>query len=183
MNIFARALRSAAWLELITAASLLVFIVGVILSQVFLRYFWNSPIRWVEEVSVAAMIWLTFLAASLIYKERRHMALWNPATGGRAGISLGLIIDAIVLVTSLYIAWIAFPIVAIENRSVTTSLPFDVPKGFIFSIPVIAGFVSIAATAVYFILEGALRLSGSTTETLSLSPLPPLEDIEEEELA
>lgn len=178
MHIAVRALRFIGWVELIAAAALLTMIVVVILAQVVLRYGWNSPIRWVEEVCVAAMIWLTFMAASLIYKERRHMALWSPQAHGRLGTALGLAIDVLILATSVYIVWIAVPIVGIENRSVTTSLPFDLPKGWVFSVPVIAGFASICISAAYFIVEGAQRLARNNATPSSLSPLPPLPDAE-----
>lgn len=174
-------LRALSRLELIGAACLLLLIVVSILSQVVLRYGWNSPIRWVEELSTASMIWLTFLAASLIYKEGRHMRIWGPEDhfSGAAGHVIKIGLNGLILTTSLYITQLAVPVVVVENRSVTTSLPIDLPKSWVFSVPVMVGFVSIAVSAVYFILEDFLALFGKAPDLPSLSPIPPLAPHEE----
>jgi TRAP-type transport system small permease protein len=184
MLIFTRTLRVVSRVELIAATVLLALIVVVILSQVVLRYGWNSPIRWVEEISTASMIWLTFLAASLIYKEGRQMRLWSPEThtSGRISHFIGLVTNLLILATSLYVVYIALPIVSIENKSVTTSLPIDLPKGWVFSVPVIVGFSSISLSAVYFTLKDLSGLMQRPVNLPDLSPIPPLQPSAEEAL-
>ncbi|AKH99699.1 TRAP-type C4-dicarboxylate transport system, small permease component [Hoeflea sp. IMCC20628] len=181
---FARTLRVVSRIELIAATLLLALIVVVILSQVVLRYGWNSPIQWVEEISTASMIWLTFLAASLIYKEGRQMRLWSPEdhTSGRLSHLIGIVTNLLILATSVYVVWIALPIVSIENKSVTTSLPIDLPKGWVFSVPVIIGFSSISLTAVYFTLKGLFGFMQKPVTLPDLSPIPPLQPSTEEAL-
>lgn len=177
MLLYARALRALSLTELIGATSLLLLIVGSILSQVVLRYGWNSPIRWVEELSTASMIWLTFLAASLIYKEGRHMRIWIPEdhTSGRMKHVIGICTNGLILAASLYVIYFAIPVISVENKSVTTSLPIDLPRGWVFSIPVIVGFSSISLSAIYFVLEEVFGLLERPFDLPPLSPIPPLE--------
>jgi TRAP-type C4-dicarboxylate transport system permease small subunit len=181
---YTRALRALSRVELIGAASLLLLIVVVILSQVVLRYGWNSPIRWVEEISTASMIWLTFMAASLIYKEGRHMRIWNPKdhTSGRLKHAISIFTNGLILVTSLYIIYLAIPVVGVENKSVTTSLPIDLPKSWVFSIPVIVGFSSIAFSAIYFVVEDIFGFLQKPLDLPALSPISPIESLPEEDL-
>lgn len=184
MLLYARTLRVLSRIELIGAALLLLLIVTAILSQVVLRYGWNSPIRWVEELSTASMIWLTFLAASLIYKEERHMRIWSPEnhTSGHLKSVIGILTNGMILATSLYIIYLAAPVVGVENKSVTTSLPIDLPKSWVFSIPVIVGFSSITLTAIYFVVEDIYRFQQKPLNLPPLSAIPPLESLPEEAL-
>ena len=70
-----RLLRLVGHIERWIGVSLLIGIVLAITTQVFTRYALNRPIIWVEEFSVYAFIWGTFLGASLGLKYGRHVKI------------------------------------------------------------------------------------------------------------
>ena len=70
-----RLLRLVGHVERWIGVSLLIGIVLAITTQVFTRYALNRPIIWVEEFSVYAFIWGTFLGASLGLKYGRHVKI------------------------------------------------------------------------------------------------------------
>lgn len=68
----------ASWVvraEQTLAAIALFLIVSTMGAQVFARYFFGSPFSWSEEVARLALIWMTFLAASFVMAEGRHIAV------------------------------------------------------------------------------------------------------------
>ncbi|HFD16709.1 MAG TPA: TRAP transporter small permease [Rhodospirillales bacterium] len=54
----------------------LFFLVGLMLSyEVVMRYFFNAPTIWAEELSRLAQVWATWLAAAWTLKNRRLIAV------------------------------------------------------------------------------------------------------------
>ena len=72
---FARCARWMTVAEQTLSAIFLLAIVGTMGAQVFARYFFGSPFSWSEEVARLALIWMTFLAASFVMAEGRHIAV------------------------------------------------------------------------------------------------------------
>jgi TRAP-type C4-dicarboxylate transport system permease small subunit len=52
---------------------LLSTVLGLVLVQVYTRYVLNSPFTWTEEIARFATVWFTFIAASYVMAERRHI--------------------------------------------------------------------------------------------------------------
>ncbi len=50
-------------------------LVGLTVLQVVLRHGFNAPLFWVEEVSVMALIWLTWLGVTYLWMTRSHIAV------------------------------------------------------------------------------------------------------------
>lgn len=112
------------------------------------------------------------------------MRIWSPEnhTSGHLKSVIGILTNGMILATSLYIIYLAAPVVGVENKSVTTSLPIDLPKSWVFSIPVIVGFSSITLTAIYFVVEDIYRFQQKPLNLPPLSAIPPLESLPEEAL-
>lgn len=53
--------------------SLLALIIVLVALQVFTRYVLNQPFTWTEEIARFAMVWFTFMSASYVTAERRHI--------------------------------------------------------------------------------------------------------------
>lgn len=53
--------------------SLLGAIIVLVLIQVYTRYVLNQPFTWTEEIARFSMVWFTFMAASYVMAERRHI--------------------------------------------------------------------------------------------------------------
>lgn len=71
--------RSLVWIasnfEQIACAGLLAVMVGSITAAVIFRYLLNSPLPWPEELSLFALVWMTFIGASLVTKRREHIII------------------------------------------------------------------------------------------------------------
>jgi len=52
---------------------LLATVIGLVLVQVYTRYVLNSPFTWTEEIARFVVVWFTFIAASYVMAERRHI--------------------------------------------------------------------------------------------------------------
>lgn len=102
----------------ITAIVLLVFtMVAITLLQVVLRYAFNAPLRWSEELARYVFVWISFLGLYLAYRRGAHLGLdLLPGLLGPGGARwLALLSEAIILTTLLWA-------VATSGRLLTISL-------------------------------------------------------------
>jgi TRAP-type C4-dicarboxylate transport system permease small subunit len=53
--------------------SLLAAVIVLVLIQVYTRYVLNQPFTWTEEIARFSMVWFTFMSASYVMAERRHI--------------------------------------------------------------------------------------------------------------
>jgi len=101
----------------------------IMMAQVVMRYFFNAPIFWAEEISVQLLVFATLLGISLLVHHGRLVtidflprALEGPARHGLQAL-LGVVMLALfVFVGWLGWQWIARPEVRIELGA-TTQLP------------------------------------------------------------
>ena len=49
-------------------------IVAITLAAVWWRYVLNAPLAWPEQVSRIMFVWITFVGAAVLYRERLHVA-------------------------------------------------------------------------------------------------------------
>ena len=55
--------------------ALVAAIVLITLAAVWYRYGLNAPLSWTEQVSRILFVWMTFLGAALLYRERLHVGV------------------------------------------------------------------------------------------------------------
>lgn len=133
---------------------LLIGIVLAITTQVFTRYALNRPIIWVEEFSVYAFIWGTFLGASLGLKYGRHVKIETfvahlPSRGQAAA---RLLVNLIVLLILWLLVREVGKVITIESRSTSVSLPWPIPRAWFYSIPIMVSCLSMMASCAYLVL-------------------------------
>lgn len=77
----------------------------IVLLQIIMRYVFNSPLTWSEEIARYIFIYVTFLGAGLLVYERGHLfvEVIFSKISGKAKTVLIFIIDLIVLLFSLYL--------------------------------------------------------------------------------
>ena len=92
---------------MIIAGTCLVLITLIIPWGVFTRYMLNSASSWPEPMAVLAMIWFSFLAAALCYRERLHIgvAVIPMMLKGKARIAVGWLIEACMMGVNLFMFW------------------------------------------------------------------------------
>lgn len=89
------------------AGASLVVITLIIPYGVFTRYVLNSASSWPEPMAVLLMIVLSFLSAVVCYRECLHIAvgLLPSALTGLPRLLLGVLIEAGMLFTNLFMLW------------------------------------------------------------------------------
>ncbi len=51
----------------------MVLILLLVVAQVAMRYIFNSPLTWSEELAVFVMIWLTFIGSLICMRDKEHI--------------------------------------------------------------------------------------------------------------
>lgn len=148
-----RLLRALRAVELTLGVGLLAAIVVMITVQVFTRYVFNRPIVWVEDVATFAFIWSVFLGAAVGLKDLRHVKIdtFLARLDPRVAAVMQAALHLVILACCVLVARHAWDVMDTEARSLTISLPINVPRHWFYSVPLFCSLVSMAATAVYFV--------------------------------
>lgn len=62
-------------LDFYLAAVTLAALICITVSGVFMRYFANDPIRWLEEVQLWFSVWIVFFGSSAVARKTGHIAI------------------------------------------------------------------------------------------------------------
>ena len=62
-------------LDAIITASTLSICVVLVNCNVIMRYFFNSPIRWAEEVVTSLFVWTVFIGSAYAYRKHSHLGV------------------------------------------------------------------------------------------------------------
>lgn len=135
------------------ASLLLAATVSLTFAQVVLRYVFNSPQTWVEEVGRYLFIWITFLGAAVAFARDTHirvdaiMELFSRQTA-RVGDLIRRLIELACVASLLY----SGILVAWKHRNAKFYTMPDVPQ-VIFYLAVPVG----SAFALFYVLRGIVR--------------------------
>jgi TRAP-type C4-dicarboxylate transport system permease small subunit len=140
-------------------------------AQVISRYLFDSPLIWVEDVATYSFIWATFLAASLGFKQERHVKIETFVSNLsiRRKALVRLLVHAVIAYAVVMLMVQAWTVIELESRRMTVSLPILLPVAWFFSVPLFTGLVSIALSLVYFIARELNTIIGA-------NPLQPIFD-------
>ncbi|MCA0423426.1 MAG: TRAP transporter small permease [Proteobacteria bacterium] len=155
--------RGLLWLEKIEMAVAIVLFASIVVAifcQVVSRYGFNWPLVWVEEASIYAFIWIVFLGAAIGAKRLSHIRIeaLSLAFPARGQAFLRLLGAAVMLFVTVYLIIRLPAVLRIEMRSVTVSLPVQLPRMWFYSVPLLYACISMALTQVYFVAAGAVSL-------------------------
>ncbi|MFV0244573.1 MAG: TRAP transporter small permease [Qingshengfaniella sp.] len=135
-------------IELTLTMILLVLIVATIAMQIVARYIFSAPVPWMEESVMIMFIYVTLLSAAVVAKEKRHIVV-DLFPDGRISRALGVIMAVITIITLILILDSIGPIVTVEMRRNTVSLPWNFPLAYYNSYPLIYCFCSIILAIAY----------------------------------
>ena len=62
-------------IEVAVASLVLLVLICVTFFGVLMRYIFNNPFTWEEELQLAGMVWITFLAAPAAFRTKSHVAI------------------------------------------------------------------------------------------------------------
>jgi len=97
----------------------LTVVVGSVLLQVILRYFFSTAAAWAEETAVYGMIFAVYLGATMAVRERAHIRI----TLLVSSLPRALQVASVVLADTL---WAGFVIFVIVQTAIYTQLLFNV---------------------------------------------------------
>ena len=158
LEIYESIIRKIKRVEIVLAVLMFGFIVSIIAAQIFVRYLFGKPFPWAEELASLLLIYLTFLTADIVYKEKGHISIdyfinfFSPRA--RAGVTLLVYL----LIGTFLIALIPPCIVLLKMQygHISTAV-VTIPKSF-WSLPVPMAFGSMLLTTGYFILKEIVTL-------------------------
>jgi TRAP-type C4-dicarboxylate transport system permease small subunit len=182
IDLYRRLLGLIGRLEQVLVVLLIVNIVVNILAQVISRYFFGKPLVWVEEVATYSFIWTTFLGAALALKYDRHVKIdtFIGHLPERAGAVARAVVFLVIIAFLLKILPSVEAAIEVEMRRRTIALPWQIPSGWFFSVPLAVGAVSMLLTAIYKVLvEVRFALGGPRPPDI----MPPLGGDHEDESA
>ncbi len=143
-------------IEIIGGIGILIMTLTVLL-QVIMRYVFNSPLTWTEELARYLFIYLTFIGGGLLVYQRGHLFVEvifnNLPDRVRKGIQI--FIDAIVCGFSVYLLISAKTLMGIASGSYSTAM--HIPMEYI-SFSVLLGAVLIILFSVCNIYEDLKNL-------------------------
>jgi TRAP-type transport system small permease protein len=129
-----------AWAAKVFIGALVGAIVVITLASVWWRYVLNAPLAWPEQVSRILFVWITFVGAAVLYRERLHVAIDMfmaplPRAARRAvGWAIELLILAFNFVLLLYGLKLS-----VDTLGQTFGALDITPASFYFAAPVAAG--------------------------------------------
>lgn len=114
----------------VLAATALAAITLILFANAVLRFAFNSPLGWTEELVTGLMLWLTMLGFTLGVRRRESIAV--RALVGRLPVTvqvwLRLLTDLISAAVLLHLAWFAYQYVVRFGDDPTPYL--QLPRGF-----------------------------------------------------
>lgn len=124
----------------ILAGMFLIICTGLVIVNVFLRYFLNTGLYWSEEVCTGCFVWAVYLGAAACYKRKMHMGVdvivnKLPDAAKRA---VTIIMDILLVALNMYITYQSFVYVSLSYTKPTPVL--NISTAFISSSLVISFF-------------------------------------------
>jgi len=163
-------------IEIIVATLCLSFVVFMIIVQVGLNNLFNSAIIWEQEAGRYALIWLTFIGASVGVKQMRHVTIISFV--GYLPIKYRFLIRSIVYAITLWMFSVLiielFMVFEIESRATTVTLPLDLPRSYFFSLPLIISSILIMLTTLLYFIEAIMIALGSEKNLKNISEKQPI---------
>lgn len=137
--------------EICAALALLVLVVMTI-AAVFMRYFWNQPIQWTEEMSGFLMIWVVMLGAVVAERDRAHLTIPFVVDGLRKKLrtAVSVIISLISIALLLYMAQLGYDLAVKTEFKVTQILKIS---WYWIDIAVPIGAIGTAAFTLYWLIK------------------------------
>ncbi len=143
--------------ELAFATVLLVVLVGLSSLQVVLRYVFNAPLPWTEEISGMALVWMTFVGAIGLARRNLHarVELLEDAAGGtRWHRMLELGLDLLSLAFLVVVTFGAIDLISQFQHEKTPALRLPI------TIQIAAVPLATASMAVLIVLRHLRRFTG-----------------------
>jgi TRAP-type transport system small permease protein len=124
----------------------------LVVAQVVLRYVFNSPLTWSEELAVYIMVWMTFIGSVICMREHEHIEVtilvdYLPPGLRRVAVLFSRLASVAFLLVVMYYG----AELVMENRSVTSAAN-KLNMGLVYSILPIC-----SLGMLYYVIRSILR--------------------------
>ncbi len=112
---------------------------GLVVMQVTMRYVFNDPIVWSDELAQYAFVWLAFLGVLRATRNRSHVAIdaLTKRLPARITLALALVWQGVALAFALVLAWYGY---ALAGQNFTVRMTsIDLPYWPVYAIVPLAG--------------------------------------------
>ena len=94
-------------LEEVLAGFCVLVMAGLVFLQVVMRYVFNAPMSWSDEIAVYAMLWSVYLSVSWAVRERAHIRVMNFIDLFPRSIAFGLVMfsDLLWFLFGIFLTW------------------------------------------------------------------------------
>lgn len=173
LSLVRRALVTIGQFETALAAAILIGIVAMIVAQVALDTGLGVPITWEQEAGAYALVWMTFLGASVALKQMRHVTIVSFV--GQLPLRARALVRAVVFGVMLWTFSAMMrelpSIMIIEGRSTTVALPLSLPRSWFFSVPLWTSCLLLSLTTLLYFVEALLATLRSDTDRPDTFPV------------
>ncbi|MDP1531176.1 MAG: TRAP transporter small permease [Rhodoferax sp.] len=147
-------LRVVGQAELAIGAMLAIYIILIMVIEIVMRYIFNNSIIWVQETVMLAFIWITCLGASVAMMTESHISITTLTHALTPGVQkvLKVIVSLAVLGCLLFLAYTLPAAIANQNRTLTSSLPINFPRGMYYSLPIMVSVLIMIVTRLYYLV-------------------------------
>jgi TRAP-type transport system small permease protein len=148
------------WFDRLLALICLVLmgaVVGTVLLQVTMRYVFNAPLAWSDELARYQLVWLTFLGAGLAYRLGMHIAvdavaeMLKKRSWTSVERAISVIIHAVMLVLAVVLVATGYDLSTSTWSRTTPSL--GIPVGAVYLAVPVGGVIMVASAAESMIRE------------------------------
>jgi len=124
--------------------------------QVLCRYAFNAPLAWPEDLATGFLVWLAFLGATVLYKQKGLVTVefFMRYFNEKLAFVISLTIDILIGFLSLFVVIYAYRLNTLQMMSY--SVGTGIPRAFFYSLPLLVNFVVMFIYSVYLILKKIL---------------------------
>lgn len=103
--------------DLVLSGICLAVLVLLTMLGVIMRYFFNNPLTWLEEVQKALMVWIAFYAGSVAFRMQGHVAIeiLVDAMPKNAQKVMEYLISAVVVIILLFIGYNGYSLAVLHH--------------------------------------------------------------------
>jgi TRAP-type C4-dicarboxylate transport system permease small subunit len=151
-------LRRLLQIEIVCSVVILSVLITLISCQVFLRYVFNSPFTWAEELGALLLIYLSFVTGDVVYKKRAHISIDYVVSffPPRLRAATELAIGSLTCICLAVLMVISLPLIQ-DQFGYTIAAALPLPKSY-WTMPVPAVFASMLLSTIGAMLHQYRKL-------------------------
>ncbi|MGL4676999.1 MAG: TRAP transporter small permease [Brevinema sp.] len=162
------------------ATFFLIVMTVLIVIQVLLRYFFNSPLPWAEEVAVYLMLWMAYLCLPYLVYSNQNISmtlLSDRFVGTKIQYILEILYVLFIVFTGL--TWYPYAILSVKNGFLVSLTQIPLSMGVVLSVIPVSLLLMITIALQKLIISLCCLIHGKNSEQTKLFK-PFLQDIPEE---